>query len=248
MEIKPWELKTDNVRSINNTFVFHIFCEDRNSEPLYFEHFNGNGVKIICHREQRSMFKNYLKTIKKCKQEGFIKRNGDGSYKLVNDNLEVWCVFDRDLGAQGEDIEEGNIEFDHIINNSSIINIAWSNDAFEFWILLHLRDVSLNELEKYTNREQYYTLLEDYLKNHSNPNELLTKVLSHNSFNYDDIKKGRCFPNIMLPELIPNIDVAIKRAKKIFNYHSNETDFSKKVPCTTVYQLVESILDKKKSH
>jgi len=239
---KPWEIKISNQRTNNTIYTFHLFCEDRNSEPLYFEQFNSSKVKIICHREQKSMFRNYVKAIKKCTEEGFIKKHESG-FKVVREGMEVWCVFDRDKGSQGEDIDEGDITFDHVISNSTGVNIAWSNDAFELWILLHLMDIPDEEFENAKNREYYYQKLEDYLKNHQSPNEFLLKALSHNTFNYDDIKKGRVFPKVILPEIKPNTQIAIERAKKLFQKFENENDYSKKTPCSVIYKLVERIIE-----
>ena len=73
----PWELKITTVRTSDTLFVFHLFCEDRNGEPLYFEQFENHKVKIISHKQQGSMFKNLVKTITKCKEDGFLKRQGN---------------------------------------------------------------------------------------------------------------------------------------------------------------------------
>ena len=36
---KPWELKVEDKRSFDTLFTFIIFCEDENSEPIYFKSF-----------------------------------------------------------------------------------------------------------------------------------------------------------------------------------------------------------------
>lgn len=241
----PWDLKVSSERSSETIFVFHLFCEDKNSEPLYFEQFDGNGVKIICHREQKSIFRNYVKTIKKCVEDGFLKKQ-KGEYKIVNEGIEIWCVFDRDKGAQGEDVEEGNIGFDHVINNSLPINIAWSNDAFELWILLHLMEIEPNDYENARDRNFYYEKLKFYFENHQNPNIDLQKALKH-PFGYKhSLKSEQNFKNIVLPEISGKVAIAIERAKTLFKIHEAEQDYSKKAPCTNVFQLVERILEKKK--
>ena len=37
----PWDLKVSSERSSETIFIFHLFCEDQNGEPLYFEQFDG---------------------------------------------------------------------------------------------------------------------------------------------------------------------------------------------------------------
>lgn len=241
---KPWELKTTSERSFDTQFVFHIFCEDSVCEPLYFMQFdNSIHTKIIIHSGQKSMFKNVVKTIKKCCSDGFLNKTESG-YKLSRDGMEVWCVFDRDKGANGEDQEEGNIEFDLVIKNSinQGINIAWSNDAFELWILLHLIDLPVIDFKVAESRNYYYLKLKDYFENHNNPNIDLRKALNH-SFGYKhSLKSEQNFKNIVLPEILPNVDIAIERAKILVDKMKMENDFSKKAPCTFVFKLIEKIL------
>ena len=43
----PWDLKVSSERSSETIFIFHLFCEDQNGEPLYFEQFDGQGVKLF---------------------------------------------------------------------------------------------------------------------------------------------------------------------------------------------------------
>ena len=243
----PWNLKVSSERSSETIFIFHLFCEDQNGEPLYFEQFDGQGVKIICHRKQKSMFKSLINTIVKCKEDGFLKKTETG-YKLSNEGMAVWCVFDRDKGASGENITEGDEEFDLVIKNSANqgIQIAWSNDAFELWILLHLMEIELNDYENARDRKFYYEKLKFYFENHQNPNIDLQKALKH-TFGYKhSLKSEQNFKNIVLPEISGKVAIAIERAKTLFQTHEMEQDYSKKAPCTTVFQLVESILEKKK--
>lgn len=53
--INPWELKVDDTRNSNSLYTFNIFCEGQNSEPLYFDWFEPPLIKIITHRDQKSM-------------------------------------------------------------------------------------------------------------------------------------------------------------------------------------------------
>jgi hypothetical protein len=240
---KPWELKISSQRSTDTLFVFHLFCEDSVCEPLYFKQFEKN-IKVITHIGQKSMFKNLIKTIKKCEEDGYLKKIDTG-YKLAHDGMEVWCVFDRDKGANGENIDEGNIEFDLVITTAMNqgINVAWSNDAFEMWILLHLMEIPIKDYERAKDRTYYYLKLKDYFQNHSSPNIDLQKALQYQFGYKHSLKSEQNFKNIVLVEIMPYISIAVERAKVLAQSCEVENDFSKKIPCTFVYKLVERILE-----
>jgi hypothetical protein len=44
--ISPWDRKIDDERQADTLKTFIIFCEDNNSEPLYFRSFSNDKVKI----------------------------------------------------------------------------------------------------------------------------------------------------------------------------------------------------------
>lgn len=242
--INPWELKVDDTRNSNSLYTFNIFCEGQNSEPLYFEWFETPLIKIITHRDQKSMCKNINKTLTKCLTDGIIKRADNGQYELYEEGMEIWCVFDRDKGANGISIQEGDVDFNSAMTlaQNSPLQIAWSNDAFDLWILLHLEDIS-NTLELAQHRTYYFEKLTDYFKNHSKPNDLLQNTLKHPSFSYEkDMKQDKKIRQIILPEILDKTHTAIQRAKHLFNLYQHESDFAKKMPCTTIFQLIEQLL------
>jgi hypothetical protein len=43
---KPWEIKVDDTRELNNLYTFIIFCEDEVSEYIYFKWFETSLIKI----------------------------------------------------------------------------------------------------------------------------------------------------------------------------------------------------------
>lgn len=64
---------------------------------------------------------------------------------------EVWVVFDKD----------DNQDFDEAIAlaKKEGLNVAWSNECFELWLLLHFQD-----LKSAINRDNYYSKLTNYFK------------------------------------------------------------------------------------
>jgi hypothetical protein len=242
---KPWEIKVDDIRELNNLYTFIIFCEDEVSEYIYFKWFETSLIKINIINKQKSMMSNVVKAINYCQNNQFLIQE-DGKYLIESEGIEVWCVYDRDLETDANLIQEKNIEFNLSISTASDtgINVAWSNDAFELWILLHFSEVNpLNVLT--TERKYYYDQLTEIFKNLPNPNIDLQKALVHASFNYKkDLKQKNNFKDIVRPIILPKTNIAIQRAKALVEYHIQEQNHYDKKPCTLVYKLIERIIEK----
>jgi hypothetical protein len=239
--INPWDLKTDNKRESDNLYSFIIFCEDSVCEPCYFECFETNKIKVTTIKNQNTNFKNVSNAISKCLSDGILEKKSNG-YAFSNEGIEIWCVFDRDKSI----VTKTDVDFNLAIQLAELnnLNVAWSNDCFELWILLHLEDVNKN-LQNYNSRIDYYGELKKYFESHSNPNEYLQKALLHNSFGYkNSLKSEKNFKNIVLPEILKNTNIAIERAKILSDLFKSEDDISKKQPCTLVFELVEKLLEK----
>jgi hypothetical protein len=128
---------------------------------------------------------------------------------------ECWVVFDKD---------------DFIKNfNSAIkkaekenLKIAYSNECFELWFLLHFN---------FTDAAMHRT---DY------KNKLDEKISRINGQNYHKNSET-------MYTLIQHLEKdAIRNAKKLLKIHQGERSFSKKNPSTTVHLLVESLNELKK--
>ena len=121
------------------------------------------------------------------------------------------------------------------------INLAWSNDSFELWILLHLTEVL--EIEKFLHRDDYYNFLEDYFEKKENKSERLERILSHTTFSYKrDMKKRKNFIEVVRKEIVPNTFTAIDRSKNLLKIHEEKNDLSEWCPCTLVHNLVERLI------
>ncbi len=244
---KAWDLKVDDKRSANSLFTFIIFCEDEISEYFYFKWFETSLIKVNVIRNQKSMLTNLRKAITFCTQHGILVNRGT-NYKLEVEGIELWCVYDRDIENNLSEISEKDNEFNLSISlgEQNDFNVAWSNDAFELWILLHLMDIDTN-IEDTKKRIFYYEALTDYFKNKENPNSDLAKAITHNSFSYKkDLKSKNNFINIVRSEILPNTHAAIERSKALFDIHKAKVNHFEKKPCTTVHNLVINLLDKGK--
>lgn len=240
----PWEIKQTDERTADSLTTFIIFCEDEVSEPIYFKFFETSKIKVNPIKRQKSMMDNVINAICHCKDNNLFEEV-DGKECACKPGNQVWCVFDRDLEETEEKQKKGNVTFDESIKTalSHGIKLAWSNDSFELWVLLHFENVDA-ENAKNKNRQTYYDRLTEIFKNIKNPNEDLLKVLNYKGYSYkESLKRENNFRNIVRPEIVKNTKKAIERAKEL------ETKFSspnlaehEKSPYTLVHHLVEELI------
>jgi hypothetical protein len=105
-----------NFRSVRKNFL--IVCEGEKTEPAYFTSFRVPKKVFDVHGLGANTESLVRRTID-------IRNNDSTSYD------EVWCVFDRDSFP----IRNFNNALTLAKNNN--INVAYSNEAFEIWYLLH---------------------------------------------------------------------------------------------------------------
>jgi hypothetical protein len=119
---------------------------------------------------------------------------------------EVWCVFDKDSFTP----EQFNTAIQMVYSNK--MKVAYSNEAFELWYLLHFE-----YCESGLTRETYKRRLTTYLGAEYKKND----------------------PK-MYETLLPNQATAIKNAKRLVQMHTSNSPANHN-PVTLVYQLVESL-------
>ncbi len=243
---EPWNLKLDDTREADSLPTFIIFCEDEVSEPIYFKYFETQRIKVNTIEGQKSKIDNVFKAISHCISEELMENKEDGLSVKMNDDVQVWCVFDRDLEETPEKIQIGNISFNEAIAtaHSRGIKVAWSNDAFELWILLHFEDVDLSQNES-KSRKFYYERLTQIFKEINNPTERLSSVLKYSDFNYKmSLKQRNNFRYIVRELILSQTNIATERAKKLEYYHYNNSNtlYHEKSPCTLVHNLIEELI------
>lgn len=239
--INPWDLRTDEKRSADCITTFIIFCEDSVSEKIYFSSFQTDKLKINAIGNQKSGLNNVLKAIVHCRQNELF-----GDNECINgDGLQVWCVFDRDYCNNPYTKDINDVGFDESLDMACKhnINVAWSNDCFELWVLLHYEDVNADTP---ILRNAYYDRLTSIMKNDSNPNESLKKALVHSTFSYKkDLKQKNNFKDIILPVLQDKEKrtAAIQRAEYLEEHFSaRSVSPHDKCPCTMVHKLVNELI------
>lgn len=192
--------------------TIYIFTEGEETEPNYFN-FKKNEI------ETGGRFKR-----KKIKIE--IEGKGDNTVSLVNKVLnfieekninlkidECWVVFDKD------DFDKN---FDNAINKaeSNNLKVAYSNESFELWYILHF-----NLLTSAISRKDYIQKLTNNLRD----------LTGDKKIKYSKTSKDT-------PALINSKEKdAIQNAKKLLIQHKKEKSFVKKNPSTTVHKLIENL-------
>ncbi|GEQ22635.1 MULTISPECIES: RloB family protein [Clostridium] len=178
---------------------------------------------------------NYFKNIKRIIESSFnnniivekIELDVQGTARstkvLVNEAIkkrslkaysEVWVVFDKD----------DNQDFDEAISLAKRegLNVAWSNECFELWLLLHFQD-----LKSAIGRNDYYSKLTTHFKNK----------------NINDGKYNKNINNIF-DITSEYVAAAIKRSNALMEDHkkSNIISETKMNPGTKVQDLVSELI------
>lgn len=238
------ELRSTDEREYDTKPTFLIFCEDEVCEPIYFKYFETSAIKVNTIKNQKSGIDNILRAIQYCGDNGLME--GMGCDKKLKRGSIAWCVFDRDLDVDDQDVELSNIAFDEAVclAKERGIKVAWSNDAFELWLLLHFEDLDVN-LPENKLRKTYYERLNEIFKNLPDKNERLQRVLQYDDFSYKGkLKSATNFRQIVRPKLIPNTHLALQRAKNLEAHHATPNKPKhQKSPCTMVHYLVEKLLE-----
>ncbi len=196
---------------------FLIICEGQNTEPDYFNHFKLKSAKI------RAIGEGY-NTLSLVERTAQIVEEEKSKGRYYN---QVWCVFDKD-------------DFDDAQFNSAIttaentydFKVAYSNQSFEYWLILHFNDHQGGSME----RKDYDKKLNDYLK----PFKVTYDGGGNKKINEDffDILQSK----EKLTDKVNRQDRAIARAEKIYS-SLDKTNPAKEESSTKVFLLVKEIMD-----
>jgi hypothetical protein len=197
--------------------LFLIVCEDENTEPQYFKQFVNLFPKETL----------YLKTVgtgldPKGVVESAIKERDALALSSEKEVDYVWVVFDKDDADLNEArIERFNAAFN--IAKEQKIAVAYSNEVFELWLLLHLKDVDSTVP---LSRKQIYKDLEAQIK----------RQQEHAHFTY-------VHGNAEVIKIIRKIgdeSSAIERAKTLLLAHAHTAPINAN-PSTRMHLLVQEI-------
>lgn len=186
-----------------------IVCEGENTEPSYFRQFR-------------------LST-------ATVKAIGEGynTVSLVNRGVQlaskrrydqVWCVFDKD------DFSINDFNNAIQIAKANNFGIAYSNQAFEYWVILHFDDHQGGGMDRNDYDKKINNLLKPFKLTYDGKG---SKVITEEIFELMDSTDETINKN--------RKDIAIERAKRNLKNHGiNNPALAES--STTVYKLVEELM------
>lgn len=236
--MNPWEIRSEDERVVNNKKTFIIFCEDGSVEPAYFEMFKNSNTQVSAIGNSKQHHAQVDKATEYFRENDLIELDSEGNEVLkVEDDAQVWCVFDRDKnnGDQKDTAFNDSI----LTANRKGIRTAWSNDDFELWILLHFEDVDPNDTE-YHHRTKYYSRLTEILREKEPPGS----IVHNEQFDYySSMKNKKRFVQCTYQYMKEEIQLAIKRAETLERFHGNKPKPPHlQCPCTKVHHLIKELI------
>ena len=178
---------------------FLIVCEGEKTEPNYFNSFRLPGL-IHVHAEGFGVSPPQLVEVALEIKRNSSRNRGHEPFD------QIWCVFDRDDWTDSD--------FNNAIRQAENkgLKVAYSNQAFELWYLLHFHFCNSP-----LSRKDYENKL----------SELMDSPYSKNSSN-------------MYDQLRPHQGMAAKNARRLIEFYPNPQPASDN-PSTTVHILVEEL-------
>jgi hypothetical protein len=186
-----------------------IVCEGENTEPSYFNQFKLSSATVKPIGEGYNTISLVNRAIHLANEKSYDQ---------------VWCVFDKD------DFSESDFNNAILIAKANNFGLAYSNQAFEYWLILHFNDHQGGGMHR-----------DDY-------DDRINKLIKPFKVSYDG-KKSKIIDEDFF-ELLDGIDkktnekrvdLAIKRAERNYNHH-NHSNPSKEESTTTVHELVKELL------
>lgn len=217
----------------------------KREEPIVERTFGISDVKpkILIACEGKNTEKDYFCKFKISSLELKVVGLGDNTLSLVNKTIalrdqkesgyyeEVWCVFDADPKPDNpKQLQNFNLAIWEAEKNN--IKVAYSHQAFEYWLLLHFNDYQGESM----NRNLYKNFLNKFLKpfglKYDDSSDERGKSISNELFDvllsYENGKRRICY--------------AIERAERIFNRLESHKNPAVNESSTTVFLLVKRIL------
>ncbi|WP_333696434.1 RloB family protein [Flavobacterium sp.] len=211
-EVRPERLK-------KYKYLFLIVCEDQKTEPSYFEYFK---VQI----PEESI---YLRSVGVGRDpKGVVLSAIDERNKLAFESKrevdKVWVVFDKD-DADENQTKVKNFEDAFTIAADEKFEIAYSNEVFELWLLLHFTKVNKNVA---LPRKAVYKMLQEQIR----------KTKKYESYVYVHAHPQKKTIDIVFE--IGNVDLAISRAELLLENQKGKNPIEAN-PSTTVHFLVQQL-------
>jgi len=188
-----------------------IVCEGKNTEKSYFDQFRLTSAQLV------TLGKGY-NTISLVNETIRISTLSDANYE------QIWCVFDKD------DFPANDFNSAITIAESSGFKAAYSNQAFEYWLILHFEDHQGGPM----SRQDYNKKLNEYI----NP---LGATFDGDGSKIVTAKLFELLEQKPEGSELSRRQIAIKRAKRNYEKFDHSSPANEE-SSTKVFALVEEIL------
>lgn len=205
-----------------------IACEDGVSSPLYFRMLVSTLIKEKIITQDSFVIAKHNHTNPKGVLED-LKKYKDDNGKTYKDFDHKWIVIDRDIervNGGGHKAEDFNTALNSAQNkrSDSRVEVAYINDAFELWYLLHF---------EYRNTAILRDEIIDVLI------EKLKQFDSHkfSRLNNQNVKQAN-YTKLIYEALLPMQEIAISNAKELLSSYGEEHNPECDNPSTNIHKLV----------
>ena len=186
-----------------------IVCEGENTEPSYFNQFRITSAKVKSVGEGYNTISLVYRALALSQQ---------GNYD------QVWCVFDKD------DFNEQDFNDAIQIAKSNNFGVAYSNQAFEYWLILHFNDHQGGGMHRNDYNDKINGLLKPYnVKYDGNGSKIVEEDFFELLDGIDEKTKNK------------RVDLAIARAERN-DKQFDHTNPAREESSTTVFKLVQELL------
>lgn len=136
-KIEPWQIRGERKRKKNILPIRkrYLICTEGKTEEIYFGHYKSSTGPIVMILDKSD---HKVSLVKKTIEEK-NKKIQEGEFDEKKD--EVWVVFDRDATPSNKQDKAHFNKALQLAQNNNIC-VAYSNDAFELFFLLHYQDLS----------------------------------------------------------------------------------------------------------
>jgi len=226
LEKKDFQRKTNNKATVPDVI---IACEDSVSSPTYFQEIVDKLIKDKRITQDSFVIAKHKHTNPTGVLED-LKSYSDENKKKYTDFEHKWIVIDRDMeraNGGGHTTEDFNNALKNAKSKRNDLNIevAYSNDSFELWYLLHF------------NYRDTPILRDEIIKKVI---EELKKVEPHKFAKLDkDNIKEKNYTKMIFATLLNKQEIAIRNAKNLLNFHGSSNNPEQNNPSTTVHILIE---------
>ncbi len=186
-----------------------IVCEGENTEPSYFNQFKLTSATV------KPVGEGY-NTI------SLVNR----AYQLSQESQydQVWCVFDKD------DFDDNDFNNAIQIGKANNFGIAYSNQAFEYWLILHFNNHQGGGMHRKDYDKKINSLLKPFKVTYDGKK---SKLITEDFFELLEGVDNKTNEK--------RVDLAIKRAERNYRKHSHANP-AKEESTTTVFKLVQELL------